>query len=317
MVNKMSKLLSVGILFFYCMSPYAQSLEKIENICPNLPIKQRTLIAVSSFTNSSGNNKFRAEGLTDMLTNALFNSGCFGVLERKNMGEVMAEQNFSNSNRADKKTKVNQGKLKGAGMLIMGNVTESKEMESGGAVGGLFKGVAGGVGVSNAHLGIVIKIVDAETGMVIESKSFNKKVTSAGLAGGAKIAGVPIGGLGFKSKAMQDAVEKLIIDMVEYIASKKNYAENGKELSNSNGANSLTIFIPSISYNDLNKVYKHLQANSKLTEITKSLENKAGTIELVSSIEVDKIADYMIECKCGLNLEITSVSKNGIEAVIK
>ena len=84
-------------------------MEKIAMQCKDILLADRTVVAVSSFTNSAATedvNKLRPAGLVDMLTNALFNTGCYSVLERKNLNEIIREQDFSNSKKADRKTKI-------------------------------------------------------------------------------------------------------------------------------------------------------------------------------------------------------------------
>lgn len=243
------------------------------------------------------------------------------------MNEVITEQDFSNSNRANSKTKVKLGKLKGASILVMGNVTEYKEAAGGmglggivgGRVAGLIAGAIGGVGKVDAHLGIIIKLVDTKTGMLLDSKSFERKVSKVGALGGAGGGGIPgvfVAG-GWKSKAMQDASEELIIDIVEYISKTKNLMQNVGTLKNENStksdeANEIEISISNVSYEQLQKIIKTISANKKNTKIEKTFQNKVATITMSSTLDTDKIAESIINCKCG-NMEIESVDNDKIE----
>src|SRR5690349_12556709 len=57
-------------------------------------------IAVSAFEYRAGQGSHDiGEGMSDMLTNALFNTGKFIVLERENLNEVIAEQDRADSGR--------------------------------------------------------------------------------------------------------------------------------------------------------------------------------------------------------------------------
>ena len=47
------------------------------------------------------------KGVTDMLVDRLVNDGTFSVIEQKQLDKIIAEQNFSNSNRADSATAPN------------------------------------------------------------------------------------------------------------------------------------------------------------------------------------------------------------------
>jgi len=117
-------------------------------------------------------------------------------------------------------TTASAGKLQGAQVLVMGNLTEFKEKESGGGLGILTRRAGVGVAVTKAHVGMIIKLVDATTGEVLVQKSFDKKVTKVGAAGGGLL-GVAAGAAFFKSKAMADAIEEAIIEVVQYISAER------------------------------------------------------------------------------------------------
>ena len=67
------------------------------------------------------------EGISDMIVDELVNDGSFRVIERKRLDAILAEQNFSNSERADPsaKTMAQIGKVLGVQYLVVGSVTNS------------------------------------------------------------------------------------------------------------------------------------------------------------------------------------------------
>ena len=48
-----------------------------------------------------GTNQDIGKGIADMLVDRLVNDGTYSVIERKELDKILAEQNFSNSDRAD------------------------------------------------------------------------------------------------------------------------------------------------------------------------------------------------------------------------
>src|ERR1700736_482675 len=73
----------------------------------------------------SGNQDI-GEGIADMMVDELVNDGSFRVIERKRLNAILAEQNFSNSERADPsaKTLAAVGKALGVKYLIVGSITK-------------------------------------------------------------------------------------------------------------------------------------------------------------------------------------------------
>jgi curli biogenesis system outer membrane secretion channel CsgG len=199
---------------------------KVEKVpkCEGVSLKDRAIVAVSSFNvTASGAQSQTGGGLSTMLINALVESECFRVVERERLNEVMQEQSLGLSGAGDQNNFAQVGKLTGAQLLVMGTVTEFKDVESGGAVGAAprigawGRRVLGGAAAKTAHLGYTIRLVNPSTGEVILSKSFDKKKTDVGGLLGGSVFGVPAGGLFFKSKAMQDAIEESLIEAVGII----------------------------------------------------------------------------------------------------
>lgn len=207
-------------LLFTTSASYAQ-LENIPKICNNLPRDQKTVLAVTDFEISArGAGHQSSAALKDMLSNALFGTGCFRIVERKNLSSITNEQNIGLSGGFNTRTTAKTGQLQGAQVIVVGNITEFKEKESGGALGILTRKAGVGAATMKAHVGFVIKLMDANTGELLDSKSFDKKVTKVGIAGGGLL-GVVAGGGFFKSQAMADAIEEAIIDASQYISNSR------------------------------------------------------------------------------------------------
>ncbi len=138
-------------------------------------------IAVARFENKAANsgrwwNESIGDGMADMLTTALFNSGRFIVLEREAIDDVMAEQDLGASGRVREDTAAAIGEIEGAELLVVAAVTEFSENASGsrGSFGGSRIGkIAGAItgGSSSAHMAIDLRIIDTNTSRVLAATS--------------------------------------------------------------------------------------------------------------------------------------------------
>src|SRR6201995_5753337 len=70
-----------------------------------------------------GTNVDIGKGIADMLVDRLVNDGTYSVIERKALDKLIAEQNFSNSDRADPNSAAKIGKLLGVNAIIVGSIT--------------------------------------------------------------------------------------------------------------------------------------------------------------------------------------------------
>ena len=84
-----------------------------------------------------------------MIVDELVNDGSFRVIERKRLDAMLAEQNFSNSERADPsaKTLAQLGKVLGVKYLVVGSVTKFGTEKSNKSFSGGGWGSAFGVGL--------------------------------------------------------------------------------------------------------------------------------------------------------------------------
>jgi curli biogenesis system outer membrane secretion channel CsgG len=156
-------------------------------------------------------------GIADLIVDELVNDGSFRVIERKRLQALLAEQNFSNSDRADPsaKTVASLGKALGVKYLIVGSVTkfgteQSNKSVGGGAFGGGRFGL-GGVGKSQgkANVAITARIVDVSTGEIMASAKGEGTSKRSGLllggGGGGGGAGGG-GGINFGSSNFHDTI---------------------------------------------------------------------------------------------------------------
>src|SRR3954451_26313 len=89
-----------------------------------------------------GSNQDIGKGIADLLVDKLVADGTYSVIERKALDKIIAEQNFSNSDRADANSAAKIGKVLGVDAIIIGSITQfgrddKNTTVGGGAIGGL------------------------------------------------------------------------------------------------------------------------------------------------------------------------------------
>jgi curli biogenesis system outer membrane secretion channel CsgG len=172
------------------------------------------------------------KGIADLLVTHLVKDGTYSIIERKALDKIMAEQNFSNSNRADPTSAAKLGKLLGVDAILIGSITEfgneTKKTNLGGG-GGNWGGYGlGGIGhsKSNANVGIDARLVNVDTGEILavaEGKGQSSRSSTSLLGGGGNWHGFGAGNADFGSSDFQNtiigeatklAVDKLTVDLV-------------------------------------------------------------------------------------------------------
>jgi len=87
-----------------------------------------------------GTNVDVGRGIADLTVKYLVQDGTYAVIERKAMDKILAEQNFSNSDRANAASAAKIGKLLGVDAIVVGSVTQfgndTQNQKVGGAGGG-------------------------------------------------------------------------------------------------------------------------------------------------------------------------------------
>jgi len=147
-----------------------------------------------------GSNVDVGRGIRDLLVEKLVQDGTFSVIERAAIDQVLQEQNFSNSNRANPNSAAQIGKILGVDAIIIGSITQfgrddQKKTFGGGGFGGFGRTLGiGGVSKkkSKAVVGVSARIVDVNTAEILgaatgkgESKREGTSLVGAGRSGGA------------------------------------------------------------------------------------------------------------------------------------
>src|ERR1051325_9636417 len=138
----------------------------------------------------------------------LVKDGKYSVIERKALDKILAEQNFSNSDRANPATAAKIGQILGVDAIIMGSITKFGRDDKSKSYGGLGVGPrAFGIGgikknEAKAVCAISARLVDTNTGEILaavtgegESKRSGTSLIGGGGGGGGA------GGGGFSTPA--------------------------------------------------------------------------------------------------------------------
>jgi len=175
------------------------------------------------------------KGISDLLVKYLVKDGSYSVIERKALDKILAEQNFSNSDRANPNSAAKIGKLLGVDAIIVGSITQfgndTKKTGVGGGGGGLGGFGLGGFKHSNtkAIVGLDARIVDIDTGEILavaEGKGESARSSTSLLGGGGNWHGwgggaVDMGSSDFQNTIIGEATKAAVEQMsTEVVAGK-------------------------------------------------------------------------------------------------
>lgn len=179
----MRKNFIVGTLVIFLASPaYGQGKKRVA-------VLDFDYGAVRSSTSAIfGGDQDVGKGIADLLVEQLVNGGVYSVIERKALGKIITEQNFSNSDRANPDSAAKIGRLLGVDAIIMGSITkfgrDDKSQNVGGAALG---GVTGRFGIggvkrsqAKAVVSISARIVDINTGEILAAATGDGESTRSG-----------------------------------------------------------------------------------------------------------------------------------------
>jgi curli biogenesis system outer membrane secretion channel CsgG len=176
------------------------------------------------------------KGIADLLVTRLVNDGVYSVIERKALDKIIAEQNFSNSDRANPDSAAKIGRMLGVDAIIVGSITQfgrdDKSVGVGGAALGGLTGRFGGGGVgkrqAKAVVGINARMVNTETGEILavaEGKGESKRSGlllggGGGSYGGAGGGAVDMSSKNFGDTILGEAVGQAVNDMAKQLDDK-------------------------------------------------------------------------------------------------
>ncbi len=189
-------------------------------VSPPLAAKDKIRLGVLRFTNQTAAGWWSgsvASDLQDMLASELVSTKAFSVLESKEIDAVLGEQDLSASGRVSSKTKVQMKKLKGAQYLVAATVSAYEENTSGKKGGVRFKGLSLGGGKDKAYIAVDLKVIDTETGEIIDARTIEASAKGSALGAGLSLRNFSVGGESYKKTPTGKAIRACILYIAEYL----------------------------------------------------------------------------------------------------
>jgi curli biogenesis system outer membrane secretion channel CsgG len=202
------------------------------------PAQQKKRVAVMNFDYATvqsnvsalfGSNQDIGKGIADIMVDKLVNDGVYSVIERKQLDKILAEQNFSNSDRADPASAARIARILGVDAIIVGSITQFGRDDKSTAVGGgaasgrLNRYGIGGVKTSKstAVCTITARMIDTSTAEILasvqghgeESRGGTGILGSGGSWGGAGGGGLDMRSSNFGNTILGAAVAKATSDV--------------------------------------------------------------------------------------------------------
>ena len=199
------------------------------------PAQEKKRVAVFDFDYATvqdavgsvfGTNVDIGKGISDLVVEDLVKSGVYSVIERKALEKILAEQNFSNSDRADPAAAAKLGKLLGVDAIIIGSITQfGRDDKTTNVGGGALGGITGRFGIggiskreSKAVVGLSARVVSTDTAEILtvaggkgeSTRSGTSLLGSGGSSGGAGGAGYDMSSSNFAQTILGEAVHQAV-----------------------------------------------------------------------------------------------------------
>jgi len=184
-----------------------------------------------------GSDQDVGKGIADILIDRLVNDGTYSVIERKQIDKIIAEQNFSNSNRADSATAAKLARILGVDAMIIGSITQfgndNSSMKAGAGALGSVTGRFGLGGAqkskSTAVVQITARFIDTSTAEILASCQGKGESSRGGvglLGSGGSVygpsagAGVDMKSSGFQNTILGEATNKAVTEVATQLEAK-------------------------------------------------------------------------------------------------
>jgi len=183
--------------------------------------------------NSWWGNQDIGKGIADLVVDGLVEDGSYRVIERKRLDAILAEQNFSNSDRADPSAaKTAQiGKALGVRYLIVGSITKFGMEQKGTSISGGGWGY-GGFGVGDvgtkkgkATVAVTARMIDTTTGEIMASAKGEGTSSRSGLMLGGAVphagGSIAFGSSEYRETVLGEATEAAVKQVIAKLIAAK------------------------------------------------------------------------------------------------
>jgi curli biogenesis system outer membrane secretion channel CsgG len=182
---------------------------------------KKPVMAVFDFTNSTRAawwNSDVGHDLADMLTNELASTEKFKMVERKQLGAVMSEQDLALAGAVKPGTAAKAGKLTGAQYIVTGQVSAFEENTAGTGGGIGFHGVGVGGKKEESYIAVDLRVVNTTSGDIAFTRTVEARSTSKGLAVGVNRGGVSAGFAKVDKTPAGKAIRACLIEISDYLS---------------------------------------------------------------------------------------------------
>ena len=176
-------------------------------------------VAVITFENRSSApiNWELGESVAELLSNSLYQTGQFRVLERENLDAIIEEQELQNAGKTRDERKVPVNRLKNARYLVKGSITEFANVNQSGIELGIGSVRLGGGGI-HAVVRIALKVTEVESGEILFSQVVTGKTYVGDVAAAANNKNVAFGGTHFFQTPLGEALREALDEGVSAIS---------------------------------------------------------------------------------------------------
>ncbi len=182
--------------------------------------QEKPRLGVLRFTNHTSAGWWSAsvgDELSDMLASELVSTKAFQVLERKELDAVLGEQDLSASDRISEATKVQMKQIKGAQFLVAATVSSYEESTKGKSGGISVGGLSLGGSKEKTYIAVDLKIINTETGEIIDARTIEAEAKGIGLEGGVSIRNISLRAGGFDRTPAGKAIRACVVYLSEYL----------------------------------------------------------------------------------------------------
>lgn len=256
------------------------------------------------------------KGICDLIVEKLVQSGRYSVIERKAIDKILAEQNFSNSDRVDSNSAAKIGRILGVDAIIMGSITQfGRDDKSKGVSGGVVDRLGGRFGLggvkrseSKAVVGVSARMVNTDTAEILATAKgvgeSSRSGTSLLGAGGGQIAGggaVDMRSKNFANTILGEAVNNAVTQLCAQLdASSSRLPAKVVTLQGMVADASGGVLVLNIGSRAGVKVGDRLQVKRKIRDVKdpetgkviRSIENSLGEVVITEVDERSSVGQY-------------------------